>query len=195
MLCMSQGPNRPSAERRSRQRFTSRCHVADVAQAVLADMQRRTQQRPTQHPAPSLDAAALVDVLNVVDDEPAPRGDVEAYAGLLLQGQLAEGSNNGAAATCSQPLRDSDTPSTAGRREVEQQEVEEGAQQQQHARRREAPLEEKRVRNDKLKRLLQAQPGKSGGLLAPSYREGLALIMQGLTPFEQVDLDCLYDTL
>jgi hypothetical protein len=176
--------------------------VADVAQAVLADMQRRTQQQPAQQPWPSLDAAAaLVDVLNVVDDEPAPRGDVEAYAGLLLQGQLAQGSNDAAAGAGSQPVRDSNMSSVAGSREVEQQEHEKGSQQQQQqqqqqqARRRQAPLEEKRVRNDKLKRLLQAQQGESAGLLAPSYREGLALIMQGLTPFQQVELDCLYSTL
>lgn len=154
--------------------------MADVAQAVLADVQRRTQQQPAQQLAPSFGTAAMVDVLNVVDDEPAPRGDVEAYAALLLQDQ-----------------QDADTATTMGLQETQQQQQhEEGAHlQQQNARRRQPPLEEKRVRNDKLKRVLQAQRGMSAGLLAPSYREGLALILLGSTPFSQGDLDCLYSNL
>jgi hypothetical protein len=54
------------------------------------------------------------------------------------------------------------------------------------------PLEEKRVRNTKLKQLLQAHSAMEPGLLAPTYREGLTLVMEGTEPFEQQDLACLY---
>lgn len=168
------GPSRPSAARRSRQRYTSRCHVADVAQAVLADMRRRTQQQGGQVAATSVGTAALIDVLNVVDDEPAPRGDVEAYAQSMLQEQpQVQASGASRAATADSAGSGTAPPQQRASRE---------------------PLEEKRVRNTKLKQLLQAHQG-APALLAPSYREGLALILQGPTPFEQVDLNCLYSTL
>jgi hypothetical protein len=47
-------------------------------------------------------------------------------------------------------------------------------------------LEEKRVRNDKLKSVLGVQ------LVAPTYREGLASMHAGdIAPFAAVDLECL----
>jgi hypothetical protein len=55
---------------------------------------------------------------------------------------------------------------------------------------REAVSEEKRVRNTAVKHVLLAA-GKT--LVAPTYREGLELIVRGdLVPFEKEDLDCLF---
>ncbi|KAL3684956.1 hypothetical protein R1sor_002978 [Riccia sorocarpa] len=60
---------------RERRRFTSRIHVADVCQVLLASM---------QNPSPGR-------IYNVVDDFPAPREDVFAYARDLLGVRMDEG--------------------------------------------------------------------------------------------------------
>lgn len=188
--CVSQAPSSGSAARRSRQRFTSRCHVADVAQAVLADMQRRVQQQQQPHEAPDAAAgspllsrshgdqgdAAFVDIINVVDDEPAPRTEVEAYARQLLGHAADEGSCSSDAGQ-SEGLVDSKPASHL-----------EGRQQSKP--RRSEPLEDKRVRNTKLKQLLHMQLGRQ--LLAPTFREGLTMSLEVPAPFHQADLACLY---
>jgi hypothetical protein len=132
----------------------------------------------------------MIDVINVVDDEPAPRGEVEAFAQAFMQ------------VSSQVHAAGQDTPQPAQQQPAQQQPVQKAVgtqeparQQQQKAR---EPLEEKRVSNRKLKQLLQAHrvtraAGTSTGvLLAPTYREGLRLIMDGLVPFDQVDVDCLY---
>lgn len=183
---MSQAPSSGSAARRSRQRFTSRCHVADVAQAVLADMQRRVQQQQQQpHEAPDAAAgsplpgqrdAAFVDIINVVDDEPAPRAEVEAYARQLLGHAADEGSCSSAAGQSEGSIGSTPASRPEGH----------GSKP-----RRSDPLEEKRVRNTKLKQLLHTQLGAQ--LLAPTFREGLAMSLEVPAPFHQADLACLYD--
>jgi hypothetical protein len=181
LLLQPQVPSRASAARRSRQRFTSRCHVADVAQAVLADMQRRAQQANSS----TCSTDALLDIVNVVDNEPAPRSEVEAYAQLVLQ-QTSQAVTSG----------DSGWVSDTARRVLQQQPQPLQQQDQQvQPRRGQEPLEEKRVRNMKLKQLLQAHSAMESGLLAPTYREGLTLVMEGTEPFEQQDLACLYSVI
>lgn len=179
---LPQGPASASAARRGRQRFTSRCHVADVAQAVLADMARRTQDRGTN-------GAPLLDVLNVVDDEPAPRGDVEAFAQSLLAADGVSAIEAGSSSCSGEPL---DEPPRQQQQQQSQAAASRGAEGQTRSRHGQEPLEEKRVRNLKLKQLLQAQFAPQGGLVAPTYREGLTLTLAGVAPFEQQDLDCLY---
>uniref|UniRef100_A0A383WD53 NAD-dependent epimerase/dehydratase domain-containing protein n=1 Tax=Tetradesmus obliquus TaxID=3088 RepID=A0A383WD53_TETOB len=188
-------PNR-SAARRGEQRFTSRCHVADVVQAVLADMQRRRLVSSTTLPAgtcephlqqqqqqqeeggqgftwPGLQVGSrYVDVINVVDDEPAPRGDVEQYALQLLGGSQAGG------------LPEDRSSSSSANQEPQQ---EQGSSSSSRGSRRAEVLEEKRVRNDRLKAQLGVQ------LLAPTYREGLAAMHAGsIAPFAAEDLECLF---
>ncbi|KAF8065463.1 RIN2 [Scenedesmus sp. PABB004] len=178
----SQASPSASAARRGRQRFTSRCHVADVAAAVLADMARRTAGGGGAGSGGG--SGGWVDIVNVVDDEPAPRGEVEAFARQLLglpplalepepdqqqlqQQQLPEGE----AGRAQQAQRLGEPPADAPR-----------------VRRRSGgePLEEKRVANTKLKALL------GGRLRAPSFREGLALAAAGdEAPFAPADLDAL----
>lgn len=70
-----QKEGRPSAnqERRGRQKFTARCHVRDICTILQASMRR---------PRPGA-------VYNVVDDEPAGRGQVMEYAASLLNGHMA----------------------------------------------------------------------------------------------------------
>jgi hypothetical protein len=166
--------------RRSRQRYTSRCHVADVAHAVLADMQRRAAQHAQQQHSHS-----AVDIINVVDDAPAPRADVEAYARQLLGGTAAGSTTSMQQQRCASAGEFTFEGSTPASREHD-------GQQPQRRRRPAEPLEEKRVRNDKLKQLLQVQ--LQSGLVAPSFREGLNLIHSGRTqPFAAADLDCLFE--
>lgn len=184
---------RSSTARRQQQRFTSRCHVADVAQAVLADMRRRcgdehTQQQQGQQQLP------LVDVINVVDDEPAPRGDVEAFALQLLGGAAAAAA--GAGATAAPPAvpagasgsaeQGSSQPRGSG---TDSDSSEAQQLQQPRLRRSSEPLEEKRVANGKLKQQLGVV------LAAPTFRQGLAALHAGdISPFGAADLECLYET-
>ena len=59
-----------SKVRRARQKYTSRVHVADICSVLEASM---------ESPRPGA-------VYNIVDDEPAGRGEVVAFAKGLLQG-------------------------------------------------------------------------------------------------------------
>ena len=59
-----------SKARRARQKYTSRVHVADICRVLEASM---------ESPRPGA-------VYNIVDDEPAGRGEVVAFAKGLLQG-------------------------------------------------------------------------------------------------------------
>jgi hypothetical protein len=70
-----QKEGRPSAsqERRGRQKFTARCHVGDICTILEAS---------TKRPRPGA-------VYNVVDDEPAGRGQVMEYAASLVAGHMA----------------------------------------------------------------------------------------------------------
>lgn len=63
-----------SQQRRGRQKYTARVHVYDIAATVCASMQ---QPRPGA-------------VYNIVDDDPAPRGEVMAYTRALLQAQMGQ---------------------------------------------------------------------------------------------------------
>jgi hypothetical protein len=217
LLCPQAKPN-ISAARRGQQRYTSRCHVADVVQAVLADMQRRSMPASTGTPLPantqqkplplSLQlqqqqqegdedfiwpglqvGSRYVDVTNVVDDEPAPRGDVEQYALQLLAGSQA-------GRLPAQPAAAADSSSSSSSSAMQGQVSSSSTQEESSSKprsssssssRRAEPLEEKRVRNDKLKAPLGVQ------LLAPTYREGLALMHAGsIAPFAAEDLECLF---
>lgn len=146
--------------------------MADVAQAVVADMMRSTTRQQQQR------LLHTVDVVNVVDDEPAPRGDVEVFAEQLLQ----QCGDTAGSVPATQPRVSS--------AQSEQQGTNQQQPRQQSRQRGLEPLEEKRVRNGKLKQLLEAE--LQGQLQAPTYREGLKLILAGLTPYEQVDIDCLF---
>lgn len=190
LCCVVQGPSSPNAARRGRQRFTSRCHVADVAQAVLADMGRRTtQQQQQQHkgagsgstqPTAAVGSCPLIDVINVVDDEPAPRGVVEACAQQLLLRLDTQSTQVEVSSEPTQPV----TP---------QQQQSQAQGQPRQGRRQQEPLEEKRVRNMKLLQLLRdQQQGQHAGLLAPTYREGLRMVLDSPGPFAAEDLDCLF---
>lgn len=70
-----QKEGRPSAsqERRAKQKFTARCHVGDICKILEASTNR-----------PRAGA-----VYNVVDDEPAGRGQVMEYAASLVAGRMA----------------------------------------------------------------------------------------------------------
>jgi len=61
-----------SQERRARQKFTARCHVGDICTILEAS---------TNRPRPGA-------VYNVVDDEPAGRGQVLEYAASLVHGHM-----------------------------------------------------------------------------------------------------------
>ena len=66
-----QGSSSSSSKvRRARQKYTSRVHVADICSVLEASM---------ESPRPGA-------VYNIVDDEPAGRGEVVAFAKGLLQG-------------------------------------------------------------------------------------------------------------
>lgn len=206
------GTARASAARRARQRFTARCHVYDICQALDASM---------RHPRPGA-------AYNVADNDPADRATVMAYAQELLYrkaaglplpgpdwgvpapppaGEAEAGAvaGAGAAAVAAAGAREgvedlvapissintgsssgsydsADEPSTpAGRRPT-------GTAQRVRPRRRARGaeggvevlrLEEKRVRNGRIKQELGVQ------LAFPSYREGLAAIVAGdRRPFE-----------
>ncbi|GLC45217.1 hypothetical protein PLESTB_000723900 [Pleodorina starrii] len=67
-----------SQRRRSRQRYTARCHVYDICAVLAASMAA---------PAPGR-------IYNVVDDDPAPRTDIMSYARSLLAGNPADGADH-----------------------------------------------------------------------------------------------------
>ena len=67
-----------SSDRRSPVRYVSRIHVSDIASALLASM------AATAAGAAAERRAAAPAIYNLADDEPAPRGEVMAYAAALL---------------------------------------------------------------------------------------------------------------
>lgn len=116
-----------------------------------------------------------IDVVNVVDDEPAARREVEAFARQLLSEHVD---------TDDYRLSNVSSEKANGMHQMSSV----GDLQRSPANRTAAvePMEEKRVINDKLKKVLQVQ------LKAPTYREGLTLMVDGnIEPFDSQDLSCL----
>jgi hypothetical protein len=157
----------PQRARRRRQRFTSRVHVADAARAALAsaelwwDGSGGTSTTPppsaTRDGFPPLPAR----VFNVVDDLPAPRLEVEAYAlerlkqaGLVVSQPPASGRD--------EARRRTEAAAAAGAADAATEPAAAAP-----------PLEEKRVRNDRLKQELLLGPAFGGQLLYPDYRPAI----------------------
>ncbi|GMH43278.1 hypothetical protein BSKO_11200 [Bryopsis sp. KO-2023] len=133
-----------SQSRRLQQRYTNRCHLLDVCRALHSAM---------------IMGDAKGNTYNVVDDNPAPRSEVQPFAQSLLKKDPARFRYDKFPAQKSgipqrkekrEPDRKSNLTSVASRR----------------------TLEEKRVRNDKVKALMQ-------GLEFPTCVEGLTAIWQG----------------
>lgn len=154
-----QGPASASQQRRSLQQYTARCHVQDICKALSASMQQ---------PNPG-------SIYNVVDDDPASRATVMAFAAKLLQTQqiLALGgcdtSGDGDAANL---LQEGGSPDVVKTRQQSRLGAETGAtdisQVATHGSRA-----EKRVGNGKVKAEF------SFALEFPSYQEGLVAIYAG----------------
>lgn len=224
----------PNAGRRRAQKFISRCHVADIVAAVLADAARRgaaptelmwppdgvrqhkgaresgsrssavgaqdtrvpgheTQQlqscQELLRGEPPAAAAAtrlgfpaadtLVDIINVVDDQPLSRAEVEAYvAHILSPGDkpdneaVVDNGSTGAAEASGQ---------RNGSTVQERSALESGSTARP---RPQPPLEEKRVRNNKFKKLL-----RGGHLYAPTVFVGIDSLAAGdVYPFTADDL-------
>jgi hypothetical protein len=231
----------PNAGRRGAQKFISRCHVADIVAAVLADAARRgaaptelmwppdgvrqhngaqesgsrsggssaagAQTQVPGHEAQQLQscqellrseppaaaaaaslgfpaADALVDIINVVDDQPLSRAEVEAYvAHILSPGDepdnevVVDNGSTGAAEASGQ---------RNGRTLQERSALESGSTARQ---RPQPPLEEKRVRNNKFKKLL-----RGGHLYAPTVFVGIDSLAAGdVYPFTADDLQLLLE--
>lgn len=154
-----QGPASASQQRRSLQQYTARCHVQDICKALSASMQQ---------PNPG-------SIYNVVDDDPASRATVMAFAAKLLQTQQisalggCDTSGDGDAANL---LQEGSFPDVVKIRQQSRLGAETGAtdisQVATHGSRA-----EKRVGNGKVKAEF------SFALEFPSYREGLAAIHAG----------------
>lgn len=204
---LQQGRSGASVVRRTRQRYTSRCHVADIATTVALSMA-----------APQPGGA----VFNVADLDPAPRSQVEAYA-LQLMSQhpatcntattMSQASSAGAATSTSTTTTIMAPPNTATSSASEECSAAAAPPQPQTAAgpstressasdellagqhsdvagsgvgRSSSATEEKRVRAE----LIRTQLGVE--LQYPSYREGVAALLAGsLQPFEQGDLQLL----
>jgi nucleoside-diphosphate-sugar epimerase len=146
----------PQRARRRRQRFTSRVHVADAARAALASAARAAAAEDDEGDGfPPLPAR----VYNVVDDLPAPRSEVEAYAlgrlreaGMEVGVHVVVGKGKDAAAA---------SGGGGGKNEGER-----GASSSSSL---PPPLEEKRVRNTRFKGELLC----GGELLYPTYRPAI----------------------
>lgn len=158
-MCEVQGAASASQQRRSLQQYTARCHVQDICKALLASVQK---------PNPG-------SIYNVVDDDPAGRVTVMAYAAKLLQAQPASAIDNHSTSACDSGI----DPIQAGSRAVvksSQEHTQIGdetgpsdiSQVSKGGRRA-----EKRVSNAKIKAEL------SLALEFPSYREGLSAIHAG----------------
>eukprot|EP00879_Flechtneria_rotunda_P007167 GHRR01007522.1.p1 GENE.GHRR01007522.1~~GHRR01007522.1.p1 ORF type:complete len:168 (+),score=64.06 GHRR01007522.1:566-1069(+) len=152
--------------------------------AMSAQRGPNHQQQRQQEPLPQ----QWVDFVNVVDDEPAPRGDVEAFARQLLGLHTETGPG-------SDSSNSQDQQAATGKTAIQQTHYNDQQQERQDSelyissrrKRQSEPLEEKRVQNDKLKSVLGVQ------LIAPTYREGLQLLHSGnIMPFAVEDLECLH---
>lgn len=120
-------------------------------------------------------------VYNVADDEPAPRGEVTEFARSLLfpRGHDPMANSSSTEEASSGTAESSESPgSGAGSSD--------GGEESAGSRRGAAPLEEKRVRNAKIKQDLGV------ALQFPSYREGVGALAVGDTqPFSAEDLEYL----
>lgn len=167
-----------SQERRGRQRYTARCHVYDICAVLKASMAA---------PRPGA-------VYNIVDDDPAPRGEVMEFARRLVAGD----SGGGAAVAAAGPEAAVEaeaagqSPSGSGHEAAaggsEAAGSGEGDSSGGSGRRRDGSgaerLEEKRVRNGLIRQELGVV------LRYPTYREGVAALHGGdcwpLTPEDLV---------
>lgn len=164
-----------SQQRRAAQRFTSRCHVYDICQCLLASMA-----------APCPEGG----VFNVVDDEPAPRSEVMDFARQLL----AQGNSNSSQGPEAAPVAGTSAPqrlqSSAGASSSSSSNSGSGSEGAQNSSaggaagssssssRGAVALEEKRVRNGRIKEQLGVR------LRHPTYREGIQALCSGdLAPF------------
>ncbi|CAD7700143.1 unnamed protein product [Ostreobium quekettii] len=139
----------PGQRRRRMQKYTNRCHVYDVCQVLLSSM--------SGNGSPG-------GVYNIVDDDPAPRADVEKYAAILMSQKVNHPSQHATHNLLIPPTRRWGVAASPNSREQ-----------------KEAGLEEKRVKNWKLKSELGVR------LEYPTYREGLEAIWRGTTrPFDAV---------
>ena len=83
-----------SASQRSRgdKRYISRCHVADIVAALLASMAAPApgcvSPAACSAELPQADTHVVRSVYNVVDDDPASRAEVSAFADALLRGEV-----------------------------------------------------------------------------------------------------------
>lgn len=167
-MLRSQARPSESQQRRGQQRFTSRCHVHDICQVLLASMAA---------PLPG-------STYNVADDDPAPRTEVMAFAEqlMLAQGVLL---GQGREAGRSEPAAQAAQSAGAGGAAAEQQPAGQGDSGSGSARgsRVRASVEEKRVGNAKIKQQLGIS------LVYPTYRQGVAAVLAGSTaPFDAADL-------
>jgi len=174
-------------ERRRLQRYTSRCHVLDICRVLEASAAR---VRPGA-------------IYNVVDDDPAGRGEVEEFAERLLREAQAQGamgmwherSGQGAIDLPSlEVLEDATRASSraaSGRGSGRRSSTARGgvnevsrAEERWVAAHEAAAVEaasrgEKRVRNDLIKQELEVE------LEFPTYREGIAALLKGdMRPFD-----------
>lgn len=182
---------RPSAsqERRGRHRYTARCHVYDICQVLEAS---------TRHPRPGA-------AYNIADDDPADRATVMQYAAELLEraaagmplegwatGSLSDGGwgwggagdavgVSSLSSGSSSGSFDGDDEAAAGVawRALGRARMRPRSRRDREAAAAVARLEEKRVRNTRIKQELGVR------LRYPTYREGLAAIAAGdLRPFD-----------
>ncbi|KAJ9505593.1 hypothetical protein QJQ45_028297, partial [Haematococcus lacustris] len=153
-----------SKARRARQRYTSRCHVWDICQTLQASMVRPRPAAELAQPAslfadlPQVHQQAAV--YNIVDDEPAPRTEVMAFARSLV---LSDGARcNPTSSDASSKTKQKGPGAAEGAGDV---------------------LEEKRVHNHKVKEELGVS------LRYPTYREGVAALAAGdIEPLMESDL-------
>lgn len=175
LVLLLQNGASPSQQRRGLQKYTARCHVQDICKAVLASMHQ-------PHPG---------SIYNVVDDNPASRAEVMAFARQLLgltSGPVSHSSHDAKGAFRKGPDGD-DTPqlstvgdsgSSAAVKEgvvpasaATQKGVEPASVADDSNRRSVRKQAEKRVSNKKVKIELQVAWD------FPSYVEGLSAIHSG----------------
>jgi hypothetical protein len=157
-----------SQRRRGRQRYISRCHVADIAAVLLASMDAPGAHGGTSSSGRSSgesgggDALGAAAIFNIADDEPAAREEVEAFArGLLGAPEPAAHGQRGASGDAG--AGDAEAGDTGGGGGGAGGSRGGGG----------GALEEKRVRNARIKSALGVS------LKYPTYREGLAAIAAG----------------
>lgn len=172
--------------------------------------QPKTQRQPPvqaleqqqQHPAQQYAA----DIVNVVDDEPAPRAEVEAFAAQLLQltppstgGTSSSGSGGSGTAmpaaaedvSAAPPAQEGSLHAQNNPAITANEDASATVKSADRSTLKSGPVEEKRVSNARLKQRLAQL---SWSLAAPTYREGLQRIAAGDTsPFVGDDLRALFE--